>query len=149
MARGYPDFFGFSVFPSFGIPTEEDSGFVVIPSGGVPLLIDITGKGRSYGGELFFDGNEDARKVVMPIVTIDGVIFNDFNTDANLQYAWDLSVTRFIRLVCAATQHETASYASYVFGKDFTWGQSFTLALNNVTAAAITARCRFRWAQVR
>jgi len=149
MARGYPDFFGFSIFPSFGIPTEENSGWVVVGAGTTPVLVDIAGKGKSYGGELWFDGNEDACDLAQPIVIIDGVTFNDVTAEAHLIYGQDLCESRFTRLICSELQHATASRGAFAFGKDFTWGQSLSIALNNATAANMNAWCRLRWARVR
>jgi len=44
MARGYPDFFGFSVFPSHGGMLNESSA-VVVPSGPLTEIVRVTGKG--------------------------------------------------------------------------------------------------------
>jgi len=149
MARGYPDFFGFSIFPSFGIPTEEDSGGVAVVSGTSPILVNIAGKGRSYGGEIWYSGNQNAIRLTQVIVTLDGVVFNDEVPTGHITYGFHLDSHRFITLIACSLGTPTASWVAFTFGKDFTWGQTLTIALNNVSGADLAARCRYRWAQVR
>jgi len=51
MARGYPDFFGISIFPHFGGAKEND-GSLVVDANVHNTLFAITGKGHIYSIEV-------------------------------------------------------------------------------------------------
>ena len=50
MAKGYPDFFGMPIFPSYGAVNQLDSGAVDIPMGTIVAIINLVGKFRIQGG---------------------------------------------------------------------------------------------------
>lgn len=63
MARGYPDYFGYSSFPSCGAATEDGAN-IVVGGGDETLIYEIAGKGVLYNTNMFtgdIDSNEDDR----------------------------------------------------------------------------------------
>ena len=54
MAKGYPDYFGFSFFPTYGSITRLNTGSVVFQPGESKYIIDLTFHGLIMGGYLRF-----------------------------------------------------------------------------------------------
>ena len=51
MAKGYPDFFGYSVFPDYGPAIQEhEAGVTVAPA--TTLALELTGKGTLHGARV-------------------------------------------------------------------------------------------------
>jgi len=59
MAKGYPDFFGFSIFPQYGSFSVEDLPVEIIADGDNFDIINVLGKGVVHSGDLTLscDGN--------------------------------------------------------------------------------------------
>lgn len=55
MARGYPDWFGQSIFPWYGGTSEINSGLMTIPAETTKTLVTIEGKGVMYNIEIWID----------------------------------------------------------------------------------------------
>ena len=48
MARGYPDYFGQSIFPKYGGARQEVQNKVSVPAGTTKSIVTVTGKGVMY-----------------------------------------------------------------------------------------------------
>jgi hypothetical protein len=59
MARGYPDYFGFSSFPTRGIYAERKYGPALIAGGGFTNVHAIIAKGSVTGGFIYGIGSID------------------------------------------------------------------------------------------
>jgi len=55
MARGYPDFFGYSVFPYYGDLLEQDPMVAAVLAGDTETIFSLTHKGVVLGGYLYID----------------------------------------------------------------------------------------------
>jgi len=148
MARGYPDFFGFSIFPSFGVPTEEVPGPIVIANGDRETIFQSVGKGKSYGGELWWDGNADCLDTVTLYITMDGVSFAYETVGVHLAYGFYVDESRFARVISACLWAADTGHVTYGFNRDITWGKEVLIEVKNSSGANITANGRFRWAKV-
>jgi len=148
MARGYPDFFGMPIFPSYGPAQLEDSGALVLAHGDTTDLVNIIGKGKTYGGELWFDGGGTIFVNTEIIVTIDGIVSSQESPEWHFENGLDLDPNRIDRLVRLGYNTAGNKYCTYDFGKDYTFGQSLIVQLHNLSGANLTAQCWFRWARV-
>lgn len=50
LTKGYPDFFGYSIFPQYGTYVVEEKPATVLGAGATVTLFDITAKATVYGG---------------------------------------------------------------------------------------------------
>jgi len=76
MARGYPDFFGYSVFPGPGIGASNIGGVVNIAPAATETLVELLVKGNIFGGYLY--GDDLGPNGLYTIrLTIDGVNVED------------------------------------------------------------------------
>ena len=147
MARGYPDFFGTPIFPNYGPLEQDDSGGFIIATGTDETLINITGKGRFYSGRLRYNGIGDVVNLTFPIITVDGDIVTYEPPYETFIYGYYLDKSRVINLV----QYEkttTGQNVVYMFCKDFLWGESLEVKLQNDSGNIITGRCWVEWAEV-
>jgi hypothetical protein len=80
MAKGYPDFFGYSIFPQFGVP-QRSTGNVVIPTASGSVITTLTGKGVTVGGYLMVSNSDDLPNITIRY-TLDsqGVVAVDLQT---------------------------------------------------------------------
>ena len=147
MARGYPDFFGFSIFPQFGTLTEEDSGLFAIVTGNTQTLFTITQKGKSYGGILRYNGQGDVHLKTQAIVIVDGVTISDEVPAGQIHYGYYVIPNQFINLVDYHIT-DTYEYVVFNFGTDFSWGKSVVVNLENTSGMNIAGQCWYWWAKV-
>lgn len=75
MSKGYPDYFGFPMFPTLGNYTQQYV-YKANKSDSVISMFDLQSKGITQGGYIYFTGVEDPVNVKMGI-TIDGYRFID------------------------------------------------------------------------
>lgn len=85
MSKGYPDFFGFSVFPQYGAFINESAGGVAVVAGASVDFFDIQSKGRVYDGYLRIYGCTLPATVSVRL-TIDGVASQWGRLDYLLRY---------------------------------------------------------------
>jgi len=76
MARGYPDFFGFSVFPGPGAGVSNVGGVVAVAGGNTETLIELSLKGSVVGGQVYGD-NLGPNGLYAIQVTLDGVLIDE------------------------------------------------------------------------
>ena len=59
MAKGYPDFYGFSVFPKIGPVVDDTVAPLAVPTDVLTTVHNVVGKGEIVGGHLRFMGGVD------------------------------------------------------------------------------------------
>ena len=125
MARGYPDFFGHSVFPYFG-PTNiiDDAGFC---TGAFDQIINLTGKGVFLGATVYINDNDDPPTGIFEIaIRVDGgdnFRLRTFRLD-DQYYGWNFpSMGREVYW-----NLETREYV-YLIDREISFGVSFEVLL--------------------
>jgi len=94
MARGYPDYFGYSMFPGPGGPTKDVSGLVNVAFGERKTLIEISAKGSLINCAVYGDAVSNYANYLV-YLTIDGeeltpqavenlFLLNEVGQDGNL-----------------------------------------------------------------
>lgn len=77
MAKGYPDFFGQSIYLRYGSINLKEVAEIVNPPSYDDNLVNIAAKGKIAGGYLLFSTADDLQEWVLKL-TIDGVtVFED------------------------------------------------------------------------
>jgi len=71
MSKGYPDFFGQSIFLKYGIYNIE-SDFAIVVAGTRPTIVEVEAKGLLQGG-FIYTNDVDALSSDNPYLYIDGV----------------------------------------------------------------------------
>ena len=142
MARGYPDYFGYSVFPNFGqmIGVAIDEA---IPGGGaVNDIVNIVGKGKTYSGFFYFNmgGNNGVGITVRAI--IDGNLYGTNNLRFDYTSGFTETEHALLRLVY---YNETSFVSSWAIGKDWTFGQSFIIRITSGAGAPGLVLGRFHY----
>jgi len=145
MAKGYPDFFGYSVFPQFGIYQVEEKGATVIPAGDSVTVFDVEGKGTIYGGYMFF-GKTDITGLITLSLTIDGftVILPSIKTMLEAGWIGGLDLPFIVTEVNDAIPSYTV-----IVQANITFAEQFKITASaNVTADA-SVNGKLFWAKLR
>jgi len=142
MPRGYPDFFGFSVFAFYG--AIRHSGFIAIPTPGVveTVLFTITGKGRIWGGwwNVFHATNLAAQTVR---IYLDGVLVCSVATTAPMVYGYDKAPGNMLYGTYYRAVDNPVAHGLFV--PDQTFGQTWEFRIFNFDAAAGTGGCNIAY----
>ena len=88
MARGYPDYFGYSMFPSYGNLLELEDGFG-IAAGETITIMELNHKGMICGGYIRLEGDIPLNNYLI-IPHIDGVAHVDFLAITHYNYGLHL-----------------------------------------------------------
>jgi len=86
VARGYPDFFGYSIFPWHG-SIRQDGDAVNVGIGATETVLSLTGKRVVYSAFIAIDSDRQHRDDVISL-EVDG---NRFSTGSWLAFRGDLS----------------------------------------------------------
>ncbi len=144
MAKGYPDFFGFSTFPQFGIFTQSTDKDISIPHGDDISLLTINGKGRLYGGWIEAESLKSVETVIIQILVDGAVIWTPF-VSKNLLSNWlpqtpqPLVITRWDR---------KAEIVVYAIAMEISFANSIELLVQNLAGVAISVEAAIFWAKV-
>lgn len=144
MAKGYPDFFGYSIFPQFGVFQIENQPAAVIAHDTTGEVFSISAKGLIYSGycELYITGDDG---LVTPKLTIDGydTTYPPIESMLNIGFhgALDLPLilTRFNR---------NTSYYDIIIQRDITFANSFLFEIANASGANVTATGDIYWSRL-
>ena len=71
MARGYPDFFGRSIYPKYGVLQRHEAAFMGILPGATQTILNVTAQGTTGPSYLYATGIGDL-SLLVPICYIDG-----------------------------------------------------------------------------
>jgi hypothetical protein len=135
MARGYPDFFGSSIFPGYGVPLSLVSMAIPIAAGATVAVVDLALKGSTGHGFIYLDDLVTIADVTVQ-ATIDGYahfilgLDNLYNILAPHERQSLVSLTYLNR----ESQHATLSICPGI-----PFGQSFKVEITNGLATDITA----------
>jgi len=147
MARGYPDFFGYQTFYSYGTPIAEVNDPLIVVAGAVGDPIDLTGKGRSYGGYLSWA----VKAADIGLFTVDVIIDGNSLTPFNIPNAWGSGAYQndsyFFKI--DGFYFDTDYYLLASFIPNWSWGQTLKVRFD-LTACAnnISVYAYLYWARV-
>lgn len=100
MAKGFPDWFGHSIFPVYGAFNEESGSYTQLASAASELVFTVTGKGVIRGG-LFFTSQVgvDGDLEISPSILIDQSTSIDIYFGANYPVAAQYRETPYGKIV--------------------------------------------------
>jgi len=133
MPRGYPDYFGQSVFPKYGTASLE-AAMVNAVADDETELIKIEGKGRTYGG-VVISPDPDLKTTSRVRIYIDDELFFNWSIHSLYLHGFTSMTPLPESILC----YDPTS-PNYAIGieKDLTFEQSFALKFDNTAAAVIT-----------
>jgi len=143
MPRGYPDYFGQSIFPKYGTITIDDQ-VVNCPQGVVTTIHNIEGKGRIYGGA-FATGagtpdTTDELQIIIDGITLFNITMYDF---------WDIFSPVEDHLPMRFLYYDTGSpkfRLAYI--KDFTYEKSFVIKYKSKAVGGVFIISRYIYANI-
>jgi len=147
MARGYPDFFGFSVFPQYGPFQVQAAVGINCPNAATTPVIEILGKGATYGGYLHLSIAQYLKNQMSVDIDFDGNVFTQDIPGPGASYYNDRLFNRFLKLFDYSWDG-TTSIVAYEIAKDFTFGVNLSISVTNNNGVAVSAQSNIWWAQV-
>jgi len=147
MARGYPDFFGQSVFPQYGPFQVQAVAGLNCPDSATTQIIEILGKGSTYGGYLHLVIAQQLKNQMNVDVDLDGNTFTQDIPGPGVSYYNDRVFNRFLRLFEYSWDGLT-SIVAYEIAAGFTFSVNLTISVTNNNGIALTAQSNIWWAQV-
>lgn len=134
MARGYPDFFGYSTFPKYGqivLCAEESGG---IGAGVTDIMFQANFKGRTYGGLFDLTCTLHAPANYTPYVIVDGVTFQSYS----IQHLLNNSYNQEIGLVLQLVNYNVGDIVySFLIKPDYTFDTHIEIGLANTSAGGL------------
>ena len=145
MARGYPDFFGFSVFPQYGPFTEEHGAPVDILAGNTRDFFELTAKGVIYDGYHRIYSCADPSNILIN-VTVDGDLIPSVSPDVLLRYNLTSEGDYLISL-----KEYNPELGEYIVAlrRGTTFSGTFKTTIINDSAGDITVISILQWANLR
>lgn len=144
MAQGYPDFFGFSVFPQYGPYRFEDPLIVGLLAGNSGNLFEVSGKGVLVGGFIYVSGTADHGNLHIQL-TADGEGSYDYVFTYFQVYGFNYpQVGNFYASWFSESDKDYLIHPS----PGLTFGQSLVIGMSNASAANITIASNLWWQQV-
>lgn len=142
MAKGYPDFFGFSVFPQFG-PFQNEVINKVVASGASGDIVNISDKGNIYSG--YFDISSVRLQSIFINLIVDGTSVAYLSPQALLIRGHNSALD----LPFILTLYETVTgMATIVIQSDITFSSSYRIEIQNTTIADATMSGNALWSKV-
>lgn len=146
MAKGYPDFFGFSIFPQFGAYQFTDSGAIIVAANTFGTVFDVNSKGKIYSGFINVQtlGLADTATIFLEM-TIDGQIMYSQTLDVMLQ----IGFTGALDVPFTLTNYNRkTNYYTFSFQSDLSFSQSVLVRIFTDATAQIFVHGYLIWAKV-
>jgi len=121
VARGYPDFFGYSVFPFWGVHQIQGMLWGVVGVGLNQDIFLLSLKGVVRGGSFTLDLPDDPSNIGITL-TIDGNVFGAFFLDTLLRYNFlsrDTSVFYLLHYDSDAQKYTIVLTPDISFGTEY------------------------------
>lgn len=144
MAKGYPDFFGVSVFRQYGSFQRKGEDLALVPAGDIETVLTITGKGEIYFGQITL-GGIDSPELVIPKITIDGSEFS-LGTLFYLHSMGDMKANAY-PVSCFVYDTEYNQYALALTG-GITFVDSYVISIQNNDGLDCSVDAAIGWSQV-
>jgi len=138
MARGYPDFFGFSIFPFYGAIRYTGETLKVLPGGVETEIFTIIGKGRIWGGEW-----QVIHGTNLPAISLNIYIDEDLAASISCSDSIDKGYAFPVGTLIYGTYYDQIKgrRAYGLIVPNQTFGQSWSIKINNGDAAGGSGTC--------
>jgi len=73
MAKGFPDYFGQSIWPKYGTMLTDDELVAGVAPGATATILYVTGQGQLRNASLFINGMGNPASIYI-LITVDGVL---------------------------------------------------------------------------
>jgi len=144
MPRGYPDYFGQSIFPKYGGFKTYQHSELNLSSVNYTTIVNVTAKGKIYDGYLCFVGT--AMDVFAKLkVTIDGAVTQETTLDFLLNRFWSFSNRGILNIIAWNDEDE---YYYVQVGKDITFEQSYKIEAKGTNDNSLNCTSVIYYAQV-
>lgn len=143
MPRGYPDYFGMSIFPKYGLNSQETGVKACAP--GYTTLFTVSGKGRSSGGTIIIY-DDDFSVSDQLLIDIDGNNIMIQMISKLYEYNLTDDDCDFIRLKTYKTS--TIKTIVMTFVKGITFDQSFSTRYRVMGVGNVQVNYNFLWTQI-
>ena len=142
MAKGYPDFYGFSIFPRHG-PTYQDLLWNhAVGAGDTDTIHEITSKGRCVGGTMYLAPFGDWSEATVHYY-IDGVLISANATieQLSVNYGEGFSELPFrLTVYCG-----NGGLVRIEYVKDLAWNDSLIVTVWNASAGNLWINSYFNY----
>ena len=130
MARGYPDYFGYSMFPSYGNLLELEDAFGII-AGATITIMELNHKGMICGGYIRLSGAVPLNNYLI-IPYIDGIAHVDFLSNIPFDYGFQLPDGHMFYV---SYYNNTDNEIVFSMSPGFPFGVSFAITIENTSLA--------------
>lgn len=145
MARGYPDYFGMPIFPSYGAMVDVGETDAVFPDAGDTFAIDVGDKGSLRFGWIHFTLINDLPASVAMALYLDG----STPGSTTLENLYDFNAIDHPHKGLFLTRYNRESKMYHViFDREINFGQTFRVRIANLTGANIAYLCYASYAKV-
>ena len=145
MAKGYPDFYGFSIFPKYGSVMIDDFPSAAVGPGATVAIHEVFGNGRIYGGHLYCTAFADWSDIYVRVF-IDGVQMNVNNSVSQMfaQYGhvdveWPLQLVNY---------RGDGGHAVFAAEKDYTFTDTYLIEIENTSAGNLWVYSRLHYSLI-
>ncbi len=146
MSKGYPDFFGYSIFPNYGNFQLTDSGAVIIPADSWGTIFNISAKGKIYSGYVGIQdlGLADTATIIARL-TVDGDVMFSRSLDDLLNHGFvgDLDIPFSLTYYSKVN-----NFFVVTFPLDITFANSYKLEYFTDASAQIFVHGYLNWSRV-
>lgn len=144
MSKGYPDFFGYSIFPQFGVYQIEHKVGFNIPADSWGTVFEISAKGKVYGGSIGMT-TTDKTNVIVPRLTIDG--YSTIYPSIHLMLRYGMTKVFDMPFILSEYDPEQMYY-TLMIQADMTFASEFKVEIYASAIAAVTAFGDLFWAKL-
>lgn len=140
MARGYPDFFGFSVFPFHGISYRAEHPAAAVAAGAETTLIEIAGKGILFSGYVVVSGV--AAINARSLIYVDG---NRISEQTPHNALLTNTASGYPDLQVISEYDVISNHYTLLMIKEITFGYQFKLTISDVDVLGPTVTAGIRY----
>jgi len=134
MAKGYPDFFGFSTFPWYGTTQRDYYDSPILATGAEYVINAITGRGVCLGGTAEIIAGNGMTNNLWCRLYIDGALVFDENVSTMHYYNFARNLDSLVYLLYFAQGRE---FARTSISTNLTYMSSFEFRIYNNTGGGM------------
>ena len=134
MAKGYPDFFGTSIWPKYGTPVYTNSGLIIVPSLGTVNLISISGNGVLFSLDSYLTAAVDFESSDLFLIVDGAVMVRSVLDPEYLQTSLGGASPVLGLVICSGVDH----VLEWMLSREVPFHDSVILRLLNASLGNIT-----------
>lgn len=138
MAKGYPDFFGTSIWPKYGTPINTYTGIVAVPGGAIVDVITINANGVLFSLDILLVGVSD-------LISSLFIVYADTGEMARLDLDFDyrLTILGGAPLLLGLTYVDVLSFVRKAsLSREMPFHDSFVVRVRNNSADPVSIEAR-------